>query len=70
MSPFNAFTFIQGLETLPLRMQRHCENAEKVANYLSNHKKVSKVIYPSLMKGKYLDRAKIFAKRFWSISRF
>lgn len=39
MSPFNAFTFIQGLETLPLRMQRHCENAEKVANFLEKHKK-------------------------------
>ena len=49
MSPFNAFTFIQGLETLPLRMQRHCENAEKVAEYLSSHNKIQKVIYPSLM---------------------
>jgi O-acetylhomoserine (thiol)-lyase len=58
MSPFNAFTFIQGLETLPLRMQRHCENAEKVANYLAKHKKVVKTIYPSLMDGTYLERAK------------
>ncbi len=58
MSPFNAFTFIQGLETLPLRMQRHCENAVKVADFLSKHPKVEKVIYPSLMKEKYLDRAK------------
>ena len=57
MSPFNAFTFIQGLETLPLRMQRHCENAEKVANFLKNHKKVSKVIYPSLMNGVFKERA-------------
>ena len=58
MSPFNAFTFIQGLETLPLRMQRHCQNAEKVANFLENHSKVEKVIYPSLMKDQYLERAK------------
>ncbi len=58
MSPFNAFTFIQGLETLPLRMERHCENAQKVADYLASNKKVSKVIYPSHMKDKYLDRAK------------
>ncbi len=58
MSPFNAFTFIQGLETLPLRMQRHCENAEKVADYLSKHKKVEKTIYPSLMDKTYLERAK------------
>ena len=42
MSPFNAFTFLQGLETLPLRMERHCENTSKVANFLSNHSKVSK----------------------------
>ncbi len=63
MSPFNAFTFIQGLETLPLRMQRHCENAEKVANFLSKHSKVSKVIYPGLMKDKYIDRAKKYLQK-------
>ena len=57
MSPFNAFTFIQGLETLPLRMERHCSNAEKVSDFLSSHNKVSKTIYPSLMKDKYLERA-------------
>ena len=58
MSPFNAFTFIQGMETMPLRMERHCKNAEKVSEFLNSHPKVSKVIYPSLMKGKYLERAK------------
>ena len=64
MSPMNAFQFIQGVETLPLRIQRHCDNAQKVANYLLNHPKVEKVIYPSLMSGeaknraeKYLDNA-------------
>jgi len=57
MSPFNAFTFIQGLETLPLRMQRHCENAEKVSRFLSKHEKIEKVIYPSLMTGAHKDRA-------------
>ena len=62
MSPFNAFTFIQGLETLPLRMERHCENAEKVAAFLSKHKKVSKVIYPSLMKGTFGERANKYLK--------
>src|SRR5262245_37570328 len=46
MSPFNAFQFIQGLETLPLRMREHCRNAEAVARYLSTHKEVTKVIYP------------------------
>ena len=62
MSPFNAFTFIQGLETLPLRMERHCENAKKVADYLSKHNKVSKVIYPSHMKDEYLKRANDYLK--------
>jgi O-acetylhomoserine (thiol)-lyase len=62
MSPFNAFTFIQGLETLPLRMERHCENAKKVADYLSKHDKVSKVIYPSHMKDEYLKRANDYLK--------
>ena len=62
MSPFNAFTFIQGLETLPLRMERHCQNAEKVANFLESHSKVSKVIYPSQMKDHNLERAKKYMK--------
>tara|TARA_B100000524_G_C23630011_1_gene362781 strand:- start:18 stop:1295 length:1278 start_codon:yes stop_codon:yes gene_type:complete len=63
MSPFNAFTFIQGLETLPLRMERHCQNAKGVAEFLSNHPKVSKVIYPSHMTSQYLDRAKKYLKK-------
>ncbi len=62
MSPFNAFTFIQGMETMPLRMERHCVNAEKVAKYLESHSKISKVIYPSLMKGEYLARAKKYLR--------
>jgi O-acetylhomoserine (thiol)-lyase len=41
MSPFNAFMFIQGLETLPLRMREHCANAAKVVKYLSGHSKVT-----------------------------
>ena len=46
MSPFNAFQFIQGLETLPLRMREHCANAEAVADYLADHPAVSRVVYP------------------------
>jgi O-acetylhomoserine (thiol)-lyase len=49
LSPFNAFMFLQGLETLPLRMREHYRNAETVAAYLAEHPKVVKVIYPSLM---------------------
>ncbi len=48
MSPFNAFLFLQGLETLHLRMQRHCENAMTVAKHLENHPNVSWVSYPGL----------------------
>ena len=57
MSPFNAFMFLQGMETLPLRMRAHCENADKVAAWLQNRKGVSKVIHPSLMDGLYRERA-------------
>jgi O-acetylhomoserine (thiol)-lyase len=46
MSPFNAWTFIQGLETLPLRMERHSQNANAVARFLTEHPKVSWVNYP------------------------
>lgn len=62
MSPFNAFNFIQGVETLPLRMERHCENADLVASYLNDRSEVTKVIYPSLMKGRPLDRAHKYLK--------
>lgn len=48
MSPFNAFLFLQGLETLALRMERHSSNAMAVANFLKNHSKVEKAIYPGL----------------------
>jgi len=57
MSPFNAFLFVQGLETLPLRMRAHCENAARVAKYLSGHSKVTKVIYPGVMTGEARRRA-------------
>src|SRR5690606_30473077 len=46
MSPFNAFQFIQGLETLPLRMREHCRNTDAVAEYLSGHPAVTRVIHP------------------------
>lgn len=48
MSPFNAFLFLQGLETLHLRMERHSQNALKVAQFLQGHDKVSWVNYPGL----------------------
>lgn len=48
LSPFNAFQILQGIETLSLRMERHCENALKVANYLEQHSQVSWVKYAGL----------------------
>ena len=53
LSPTNAFYFINGLETLHLRMERHCKNALKVANFLESHKKVAWVSYAGLVKSKY-----------------
>lgn len=47
-SPFNAFLLDLGLETLALRMDRHCENGQKVAEFLNNHPKITSVNYPSL----------------------
>lgn len=48
LSPFNAFQLLQGMETLPLRMQRHCENAQRVAEYLQSHKAIQWVRYAGL----------------------
>lgn len=49
ISPFNAFMLLQGLETLSLRMERHCANALKIAEYLEKHPKVAWVNYPGLI---------------------
>jgi O-acetylhomoserine (thiol)-lyase len=57
LSPFNAFQILQGVETLPLRMPRHCENALRVVEYLSTHPAVIKVIHPSLQTGLQRERA-------------
>jgi O-acetylhomoserine (thiol)-lyase len=62
MSPFNAFMFIQGLETLPLRMRQHCDNAAVVASWLQKHPKVGNVIYPGLQGGELRRRADTYMK--------
>jgi O-acetylhomoserine (thiol)-lyase len=62
MSPFNAFMFIQGLETLPLRMRQHCANAAAVAKYLGTQPKVTKVIFPGLMVNEPKRRADAYLK--------
>lgn len=57
-SPMNCFLLNVGLETLPLRMERHCYNAQKVAEFLNAHEKVSKVIFAGLPGDKYHELAK------------
>jgi O-acetylhomoserine (thiol)-lyase len=58
LSPFNAFLLLQGLETLHLRMQRHCENALAVAKFLESHPAVTWIRYPGLESSRYYALAK------------
>ena len=58
LSPFNSWLFIQGLETLPLRVQRHSENGLAIAKFLESHPKVVAVNYPKLESSKYYELAK------------
>ena len=63
-APMNSFLLLQGLETLPCRMARHCENAELLAQFLQSHPKVSWVNYPGLRTSKFHERVtKLFAGR-------
>ena len=62
LSPFNAFQLIQGIETLPLRIERHSENAVKVAAFLAAHPKVAKVIHPSQFTGRAKDLVDAYLK--------
>ncbi len=71
ISPFNAFMIIQGLETLPLRMTKHCENALKVAEFLESHPNISWVNYPGLKSHKDHERAsKLLNNNFGAIIEF
>ncbi|HEU5017619.1 MAG TPA: O-acetylhomoserine aminocarboxypropyltransferase [Pseudolabrys sp.] len=63
MSPFNAFMFINGIETLPLRMQRHCDNTLAVAEWLAKNHKVAWVSYPGLPGDKYHELAKKYVPK-------
>jgi O-acetylhomoserine (thiol)-lyase len=71
VSPFNSFMFLQGLETLSLRVERHVSNAKKIANHLNNHPGVAWVNYPGLPGNKYNTLAeKYFPKGAGSIFTF
>lgn len=71
ISPFNSFMIIEGLETLPLRMEKHCENALKIAKYLENHPNVSWVNYPGLASHRDHERTdRLMKGRFGGIIGF
>lgn len=61
-TPDNAFNFLQGLETLSLRMERHWANAQKVGEFLANHPQVEEVFYAGLKTSKWHDRAVKYGK--------
>src|SRR6195952_3437245 len=63
LSPFNAFLILTGIETLPLRMQKHCENAKAVAEWLSAHPAVAQVNYAGLSGDKYNNLARKYAPK-------
>jgi O-acetylhomoserine (thiol)-lyase len=63
LSPFNAFLILNGIETLPLRMQRHSDNALAVAEHLAGHGKVSWVSYPGLRSDRYHNLAKQYCPK-------
>jgi O-acetylhomoserine (thiol)-lyase len=63
LSPFNAFLFATGMETLGLRMQRHCDNAQKVAEWLLKRPEVAWVSYPGLASDKYHALAKKYVPK-------
>jgi len=62
LSPFNAFLLLQGIETVPLRIARHCENTSAVAAYLAGHPAVTRVIHPSQQSGVQRERAERYLK--------
>jgi O-acetylhomoserine (thiol)-lyase len=62
LSPFNAFQILQGVETLPLRIARHCANTDKVVDYLASRKDIMRVIHPSKQTGEERRRADVYLK--------
>ncbi len=63
ISPFNSFLILQGLKTLPVRMESHCQNAMEVARYLEQHPAVSWVNYPGLPSNPYYKLAQRYLPR-------
>jgi O-acetylhomoserine (thiol)-lyase len=63
ISPMNSFFILMGIETLPLRMQRHCDNAQAVAEWLAKHPKIAWVSYPGLPNDRYHALAKKYVPK-------
>jgi O-acetylhomoserine (thiol)-lyase len=63
LSPFNAFLILTGIETLPLRMQKHCDNAKVVAEWLSKRPEVAWVSYPGLPGDRYYNLAQKYVPK-------
>ncbi|MGH6780342.1 MAG: PLP-dependent transferase, partial [Bradyrhizobium sp.] len=63
LSPFNAFLILTGIETLPLRMQKHCDNTRAVAEYLAGHPAVAAVDYAGLPGNRYHNLARKYAPK-------
>ena len=70
LSPFNAFLILTGIETLPLRMQRHCDNAQTVAEWLVGHPQIAWVSYPGLPGYCYHKLAKKYVPKGGSVFTF
>src|SRR5258708_4391977 len=63
ISPFNSFLILMGIETLPLRMQRHCDNAKAVTDWLATHPKIAWVSYPGLPGDRYHNLARKYVPK-------
>ena len=61
-TPDNSWTFLQGIETLPLRMERHCENARSVAEFLNEQSSVDWVRYPGMNDGQASHGGEVFGR--------
>lgn len=70
ISPFNAWLLLRGIKTMAVRMERHCENAQKVAEFLNNHPKVDRVFYPGLSSHPQYELASSQMKRFGAMLAF
>jgi cystathionine gamma-lyase len=70
MGPFDAYLTMRGVKTLPVRMDRHCDNAENLAEYLEGHDKISRVIYPGLESFTQHEIARRQMRRFGGIISF